>query len=271
LHSIGQVPLVNSYFVHDYALSKRWMAFFTAPLVIDIWRVMFGFDSFFGALRWRPELGAGISIQSRDGGDPVRIEAEPFLLGHVLGAWDEGDELIVDFTRQESQAAVSDAAVGFRTSDYAGFGGGTVWRYRINPTAGRVSGEELCSLPAEFPRIADRAECNRGRWGYFAANTQPGEGGMYRATLKLDRDSGATELYDFGPRKAALEPVFAPRPGATDEDDGWLLTFVHDSRRRKTDVAILDARRVTDGPVCTLHLPTNAGMTFHGNWVSAEK
>jgi carotenoid cleavage dioxygenase-like enzyme len=29
---------------------------------------------------------------------------------------------------------------------------------------------------------------------------------------------------------------------------------------------VLDARRPADGPVATLHLPANAGITFHGTW-----
>ena len=33
------------------------------------------------------------------------------------------------------------------------------------------------------------------------------------------------------------------------------------------EVAIIDARRVADGRVCTLKLRENAGITFHGTWV----
>ena len=76
-----------------------------------------------------------------------------------------------------------------------------------------------------------------------------------------------------GPDKAAHEAVFVPRPasagGTGEEDDGWLLAFVHDSVTQQTEVPILDARRVADGPVCTLRLRENAGITFHGAWVPA--
>ena len=35
---------------------------------------------------------------------------------------------------------------------------------------------------------------------------------------------------------------------------------------RSSEGAILDPRRVSDGPVATLCLPGNSGITFHGVW-----
>ena len=37
----------------------------------------------------------------------------------------------------------------------------------------------------------------------------------------------------------------------------------------KPDVVIFDAKSLSDGPICTIHLPMNAGTTFHGTWVQA--
>jgi carotenoid cleavage dioxygenase-like enzyme len=34
-------------------------------------------------------------------------------------------------------------------------------------------------------------------------------------------------------------------------------------------VCIFDARRVSDGPICSMRLPAFSGMTFHGSWVGA--
>ena len=89
-----------------------------------------------------------------------------------------------------------------------------------------------------------------------------------RRTTKIDLRGGATESFDHGPGQVASEPIFVPDPKrAPAEDGGWLLAFVHDGRRRGTNVVVLDAQRVPDGPVATLRLPVNAGSTFHGCWV----
>ena len=133
--------------------------------------------------------------------------------------------------------------------------------------------DRLCPLPAEFPRVDPRRESLGNRFAYCAANTRAGEGGWFRGVLKLDLESGDTDLFDYGVGKAAHESVFVPRPasaeGSGEEDDGWVVGFVHDGGEAQTEVAILDARRVSDGPVCTLRLRENAGITFHGAWVAA--
>ena len=46
-----------------------------------------------------------------------------------------------------------------------------------------------------------------------------------------------------------------PRPGGQAEDDGWVLTMVYNSSTERTELAILDARRLPEGPVARICLP----------------
>lgn len=55
---------------------------------------------------------------------------------------------------------------------------------------------------------------------------------------KHDIRSGRTELHDFGPGRASLEPVFVPRSGATGEDDGYIMSYVFNAKRNSSDVVI---------------------------------
>lgn len=273
LHPIGDIPMSGAGFVHDFALSQEWMAFFIPPMIPRMGRILLGTGTFFESLRWEPERGLAIALMRRSGGDPVFLEDEACLAGHVIAARDVGGELIVDLCRQPEWRCMGDPAAEFRTADWAGYGEGGVRRYRIDPALGKVAMEELCEFPAEFPRIDARRESLGARFGYFAANSYAGEGGWFRAALKLDLETGAMDLFDFGERKAAHESIFVARPAAAGgtgaEDDGWLMAFVHDGATSETEVAILDARCVADGPICTLKLRENAGITFHGTWVPA--
>lgn len=271
LHDIGDIPVEGAGFVHDYALSKNWMAFFMPPMIPSIAKILFGAGTFFESMRWEPERGLKIALMHRNGGDPIFLEEEACLAGHVIGAHEVGDELIVDLCRQSEWNDMAEPAANFRTADWSGYGRGGVRRYRINPSAGTVEKEDICDLPSEFPRINPTREGLGAKYAFCAANTYPGEGGWFRAVLKLDTETGATEIFDHGENKAAHESVFVPRPasagGTGAEDDGWLVGFVHNGLTSQTEVAIIDARRVSDGPVCTLKLRENAGITFHGSWV----
>jgi all-trans-8'-apo-beta-carotenal 15,15'-oxygenase len=267
LHPIGEITLPAVTFVHDYGLSKRWMVFLVPPMVASLPRFLLGLDTFFESIRWRPGLGLRIALMSRDGGEPAWLETDPCMAGHVVSARDVGNEVVVDMCQLGQWSDMGEAAASYRTSNWSGFGAGSVWRYRIDPSSRVVRREEICELPAEFPRIDPRRECTGARWGYFAANPVPGEGGYFHALLKLDCHSGQRELFDFGPGRVTHEPVFVPRPGGRDEDDGWVVGFVHDAGTRATEAVIFDARRICDGPLCTLRLHQNAGSTFHGTWV----
>ncbi|MGK2928566.1 MAG: carotenoid oxygenase family protein, partial [Acidimicrobiales bacterium] len=69
--------------------------------------------------------------------------------------------------------------------------------------------------------------------------------------------------------RAAGEPVFVAREGSTEEDDGWLVTFVHDLGEASTDFVVMDASDFERSDyVARVPLPQRVPFGFHGNWVS---
>lgn len=67
-----------------------------------------------------------------------------------------------------------------------------------------------------------------------------------------------------------LEPTFVSRNNATSEDDGWLLFLVNDAGKQRTDLCIMDAQKIADGPVATIHLKFKIPSGFHGMWTEDE-
>lgn len=267
LTMLAHFPAHKGTFAHDYALSGKWMVFILGPLAGNLTKFIFGFASFFDTMQWHQEWGTQIVLVPRDGGRAQIFETESFSMGHVLSAWDEGDDVIVD-VGTVGNMDVMQSVKNYRTSDWKEFGDGEVSRIRINTKNKTIEKHCITNIPAEFPRIHPRKECQPSQWAYLAANTQPGEGGFFKATMKLNRDTGATDIFDFGDNAVALEPVFIPKQNAQSEDDGWLMVYVYNSLSQCTDISILNALAVADGPVATIHLPVNAGTTFHGTWVS---
>ena len=56
--------------------------------------------------------------------------------------------------------------------------------------------------------------------------------------------------------------------GGESEDDGWLLTFVHDQNEGSAEFVVLDARDLNRGYIARVPLPQRVPFGFHGNWVS---
>ena len=85
--------------------------------------------------------------------------------------------------------------------------------------------------------------------------------------MKFDSQSGETTVYRYGEHRHGGEAVFAPSTDATTEDDGYLISFVHDEATNQSECVIIDARNVSAGPVATIRMPFRVPYGFHSGWV----
>jgi carotenoid cleavage dioxygenase len=79
----------------------------------------------------------------------------------------------------------------------------------------------------------------------------------------------ATALH--GPRRRGGEAFFVPRKGATEEDDGYLLTYVTDEQSLQSELVVYDAASMASRPLARLRMPQRVPSGFHGTWVTAEQ
>ena len=56
-------------------------------------------------------------------------------------------------------------------------------------------------------------------------------------------------------------------PAAAGEDAGWLMCYVYDATRDRSDFVVLDASDIAKPPVAVVHLPARVPLGFHGNWI----
>jgi carotenoid cleavage dioxygenase-like enzyme len=59
---------------------------------------------------------------------------------------------------------------------------------------------------------------------------------------------------------------FVAKENGTDEDDGWIVTYVHDEGTNIYQVYIIDAKRFSEEPVAKITLPQRVPYGFHGNF-----
>ena len=62
--------------------------------------------------------------------------------------------------------------------------------------------------------------------------------------------------------------MFAPRPGSTEEGDGWLTAVVYRGAEDRSDLLVFEARDVAKGPVAIAHMPRRVPFGFHGSWMA---
>ena len=85
---------------------------------------------------------------------------------------------------------------------------------------------------------------------------------------KWDVRDGVRTWHDIGPTSTTGEPVFVPAGEAAGEDEGWLVTFLHDAATDRSSFVVLDASDMAAAPVATVPLPQRVPHGFHGSWLA---
>jgi carotenoid cleavage dioxygenase len=244
--------------LHDMSLTDRYAVVYDQPCTLDVDLAFAGRFPF----RWNPDYGNRLGLLPREGeaADIVWVDVPLGYSFHPLNAYDADDgSVVIDLCVYDRM---------FDTDLLGPFGDGLarLERWVVNPVTRTCSVTVVDDSPNEFPRHRGSLTARPHRYGYCASpSTEPGAGWP---TLKHDLRTGERHVFDHGPGRAAGEPVFVGRPDATEEDDGWLLTFVHDLAAGSAELVVLDAQDLGRGYVARVPLPQRVPFGFHGNWVS---
>jgi len=250
--------------VHDFAITERYLAFLVSPIIPDGIPIALGLKAFGDGMKYRPERGSSFILIPRDGGDIRRIECEAVLQFHLSNAFDDRGDVVLDAITYHG-GELLECIARFRTSplDKAT---SEFTRFRIT-ASGRVIREQLSDRSCEFPRHHPDREGRPHRFSYY--NTRHHLGTMFDAITKLDLADNTESSYAVGkPGNSFCEPVFTPRPGAVDEDDGWLLSVEYLADTHTSRLVVLDAKDPARGPVATAALTHHLPQGFHGSFVA---
>jgi all-trans-8'-apo-beta-carotenal 15,15'-oxygenase len=130
-----------------------------------------------------------------------------------------------------------------------------------------VRTERLSERCCEFAMVNPQREGLRSRYAWMAVAERESGNDPLQAIKKLDLHSGDRRVWSAAPRGFVSEPLMVPRPGATAEDDGWVLTVVWNGARCASDLVILAAASMAE--VAVLELPLALPHGLHGSWVEA--
>lgn len=249
------IPLPGMTMMHDMALTQKYVVILDQPVTVDL--ELAATHPF--PFRWNPDYGNRVGLLPRDGaaGDILWLDAPLGYCFHPMNAYDREDGAVcIDL-------CIYDRMFDRHLNGPFGDSLPRLERWLLNPATRTLSTNRVDDRPNEFPRHNPALATRPYRYGYCVS---PDPTGCWK-TLKHDLHTGATREFDHGPGRAAGEAVFVARAGATAEDDGYLLAFVHDLNGRSTELVVMDARDFT-GYLARIRLPQRVPFGFHGDWVS---
>jgi carotenoid cleavage dioxygenase len=259
------ITIPKGVMMHDCAITARHTIFLDMPLTFDIMRAMQGGK----ALAWEPENGTRIGVVPRMGSDAdVKwFNVATGFVFHTANAWEDGDEVVLLASRSETTDVIGAADNSGGANNEAMTG--QLYEWRLNMATGAASERALDQNRSDFTRINDDYAGYKTRYVY-SAHFDGRRSTMFDALLKFDHETGRTQMHKFGPGRFGGEGAFAPATGGTDEDDGYVITFVWDENTQSSECVVIDARHFEAEPVARIKIPYRVPFGFHAGWVSAR-
>ena len=232
-------------------------------------------------VRFHDDVPARFGVIPRHGrGDEIRwFEAEPCYMLHVVNAWEDGSTVVLVGCRVPSPGGRRDKSESPLTSQLAERRRvHELYEWRFDLESGQVKERQLDDTNTEFPTINRTLLGEQTRYAYHQliplVDPEGGHAGRcqtFDALIKYDLGDGSFERFDYGAGRCGTETHFAPRAGGSAaEDDGYLVTFVHDRADWSSRCLIFDARDIRQGPITVVRLPRRIPIGFHAMWVPGE-
>lgn len=257
-----EIPLASPTMMHDFAITENFV-------VIPDQQVVFKLsDMFLGKspVKYDGEKVSRFGIlpkNAEDASEMIWVESPDTFCFHLWNAWEspETDEAVVIgscMTPADSIFNECDEQLNSVLSEI-----------RLNLKTGKSTRRTI--IPGSVQMNLEAGMVNRNflgrktRYAYLAiAEPWPKVSGF----AKVDLSTGEVKNHFYGDKKYGGEPFFLPRGLESDgEDDGYIMSFVHDEEGWKSELQIVNA--VTLELEATIKLPSRVPYGFHGTFVNS--
>lgn len=262
--------------VHDFLVSRNFIAFVICPMVCEWDRVKQG-ESYW---HWDSRKQTHVAVIPRkEGVAGIRWFTAPkvAMQTHTFNAWEDGNSLVLDhFVTDSGWLSQFPDIHNPDAHEKPPFG--ERWTLDLTTKGGEVRIDRFIQHIGEMPVIDPRYAMHRTRHFWFGTNNPKlgpmlpfgPKGPPFTCLGHFDEETGKLDFFYAGPDSSPEEPCFVPRSPDAPEGDGWLMTVVGRRALNRTDLVILDARNLSAGPVATIRFPCRIHEGFHGIWVNAD-
>lgn len=259
------IDLPGPRLLHDIAITRDHTIFLDLPLLwrsdkLDAGKRYVAFDK-------RLPARFGILPRHAPGAEIRWMEDDACYIFHTVNAYEDGGSIVLEACRIEDPMAKLREPPG--DSPRLDFMDLTphLTRWRFDLASGAVKRERLDDVPTEFPTIAASLRGARARYTY-APRLARTPTLLFEGFMKYDLERGGSTYVGFGEGQFGCEGAFVPRPGATEEDDGWVVSFVYDAADDTSSIHVYEAKGMSR--VAKVALPRRVPIGFHATWVPGE-
>lgn len=262
--------------IHDCGLTENYLILALIPQLMDLDRIKQGGILF----QWDSSADQIYAVIPRQGtAKDVRFFRAPNgFPGHTINSFEEGNKLYLDlpvvndnvfwfFPDAEGKAPAPET---LRTEIVR-------WTFDMGSRSDKPEAKVISNFAGEFPHVDDRYVGQPYRHAFLQGTDptkpyNPDKGGpimgfFFNTLMHLDMSTGENQTWWAGDTSSTQEPVFAPKSADAPEGEGYMMCVVNRRAEHRSDLVILDAQHVDEGPVAVVKTPVRLKYGIHGNWV----
>jgi carotenoid cleavage dioxygenase len=244
--------------LHDFVNTENYVIFPIFPCTMSFERLMRGEPIFM----WEgDQLPTVFIVTDKDGNEVTRIETNPCYAYHFANAYEVGNTILIDAMVSEKTALMPDRQgnIGQKNNVMTCYS-----RWEIDLGSKKMTLTAFDELDTEFPRFDERFNGLPYHTFYCGGNQSSAD--FFDRIVCYQAGTDNKQQFILPTGDVPGEPVFVPR--SAKEGDGYLLSVVYRKQEDRSDVLVLDAQRVADGPIATIKIPHRIPYGFHGNFVT---
>ncbi|KAJ9556507.1 hypothetical protein OSB04_011121 [Centaurea solstitialis] len=254
-------------FIHDFAITKNYAIFSEIQITINPIAMIGGGSLFNLDPKTVPRVGV-IPRYAKNELEMKWFEVPGWNTVHSINAWEEdgGDTVIMVGTNMLLVDPLLEKIENVHV---------VVEKMTINLKTGIVSRQLLSTRNLELPTINPAFIAVKNRYVYCGVgDPMPKIAGIVKIDVSLSKVGQDQECVVatrmFGPGCFGGEPFFVAneyRNTDADEDDGYLVSYVHNENTGESRFLVMDAKSPTLEIVCDVKLPHRVPYGFHGLFV----
>jgi carotenoid cleavage dioxygenase-like enzyme len=264
LESFDLVDIGVPAYIHDWTLTEKRLI-----LLVQPWVPKDVGDPLIDDYEWRPQDGLKVLILDKADLSKRRwAQAPARAFYHTGGAWEDAEGTItLDAVFYKEPVLGAKGAVDLIRGETSGpgFPDGVLTQMVI-PPSGDARLQET-SVIGEFPLVDPRRHGLQRKLTVLGAGGTTAHPGMTGVALH-DWSNFRTQRFDYGADHIAEEHLYVPKPGKTGERDAWLVGTSVNLAKQAMEVAVFDAKDVSDGPLAVWRAPYAWPLGFHGTWAA---
>ncbi|MEO1137241.1 MAG: carotenoid oxygenase family protein [Pseudomonadota bacterium] len=260
LTQFQEIDLPGPRLPHDMGMTENYVILHDLPVIFS--------DAAIRNRMWQIHVAdqpTRFGVVPRRGGAPKWFDFPTSYIYHVINSWEEGDEVVMAACKMVPNGLEPDPKFG----PYSAMADVLALRaqpflWRMNMKTGEGREEQLDDALSEFPVVNNAVSGRKTQYSYHVIFDDCVEQ-RFSGLRKYNLETGVSERHDFPKGVFGSEPAFAPRLGAIEEDDGWVISFTSDLEGN-SEAHIIDAKNFAGPAIAKVRLPQRVPAGFHGTW-----